>query len=80
MILEDIVKRYIEETARNILEVRKCYRSCSLAALYDDIAMPSEFRQAYRANDRAVMQAYGFDIKMMESEYVAELMKLYQKK
>ena len=35
---------------------------------------------AIRANDRAVMQAYGFDIKnMTESTCVAELMKMYQK-
>lgn len=34
---------------------------------------------AHEANDKAVMQAYGFSSKMAESEIVAELMKMYQK-
>ena len=43
-------------------------------------AMPPELRKAHQANDRAVMQAYGFDVKSMtESSCVAELMKMYQK-
>ena len=42
--------------------------------------MPVELRKAHQANDKAVMQAYGFDYKTMtESECVAELMKMYQK-
>ena len=41
--------------------------------------MPSELRKAHEANDKAVMQAYGFDPKMTEDEIVAELFKLYQK-
>ena len=32
------------------------------------------------ANDKAVMAAYGFSLKMSEEDCVAELMKLYQKK
>ena len=35
-------------------------------------------RAAHRANDRAVMTAYGFDLKMAESDCVAELFKLYE--
>lgn len=34
---------------------------------------------AHQADDLAVIQAYGFDRKITESEYIAELMKLYQK-
>lgn len=42
--------------------------------------MPTELRKAHQNNDRAVMEAYGFDWrKMTESECVAELFKLYQK-
>ena len=38
-----------------------------------------ELLKAHQANDRAVMQAYGFTVKeMTESKCVAELMKLYQ--
>jgi len=42
--------------------------------------MPPELRKAHQENDRAVMKAYGFDIKTTtESSCVAELIKLYQK-
>ncbi len=42
--------------------------------------MPSELQKAHTANDRAVMQAYGFSIKeMSEVDCVAALMKMYQK-
>ena len=68
----------IEQTAQQILDVRAKYPDCSLADLYDDLVMPSNLREAHRANDRAVMQAYGFPIKMTESECVAELMKMYE--
>ena len=41
--------------------------------------MPPERRKAHQQNDKAVMQAYGFDIKTTtEASCVAELMKLYQ--
>ncbi len=73
-------KKKIEETAQAILDARALYPDCSLADLYDEVAMPPELRKAHQANDRAVMQAYGFDVKTMtESSCVAELMKMYQK-
>lgn len=73
-------KAKIEQTAQGILDARALYPDCSLADLYDDIAMPPELRRAHQANDRAVMQAYGFDVKTMtESRCVAELMKMYKK-
>ena len=40
--------------------------------------MPSELRKAHRENNKAVMNAYGFDLQMTEEECVAALMKLYQ--
>ena len=73
-------KKKIEEIAQAILDARALYPDCSLADLYDEVAMPPELRKAHQANDRAVMQAYGFDVKTMtESTCVAELMKMYQK-
>jgi hypothetical protein len=43
--------------------------------------MPVELRKAHQNNDRAVMQAYGFNVKTMtESQCVAELFKLYKEK
>lgn len=72
-------KQKIEQTARAILDARALYPDCSLADLYDEVAMPSELRRAHQQNDRAVMQAYGFDVKTMtESSCVAELMRRYQ--
>ena len=73
-------KAKIEQTAQAILDARALYPDCSLADLYDEIAMPPELRKAHQANDRAVMQAYGFDVKTMtESGCVAELMRMYQR-
>ena len=74
-------KAKIQQTAQAILDARALYPDSSLADLYDELTMPPELRKAHQANDRAVMQAYGFDVKTMtESSCVAELMKLYQKK
>ena len=72
-------KAKIEQTAQAILDARALYPDCSLADLYDATIMPSELRQAHRANDKAVMQAYGFWGKLnTETECVAELIKMYQ--
>lgn len=72
-------KRRIEETAQAILSARGLYPDSSLAALYNELIMPRELRKAHQDNDRAVMQAYGFDVKSMtESSCVAALMKMYQ--
>ncbi len=73
-------KAKIEQTAQAILDARALYPDCSLADLYDELTMPPELRKAHQANDRAVMGAYGFDVKTMtESTCVAELMKMYRK-
>jgi len=70
----------IEQTAQAILDARALYPDSSLADLYDELYMPPELRKAHQDNDRAVMRAYGFDIKnTTESSCVAELMKMYQK-
>ena len=75
----DEQKKKIEQTAQAILDARALYPESSLADLYDELTMPPELRKAHQANDRAVMQAYGFDVKTMtESQCVAELMKMYQ--
>ena len=76
----DAQKANIEQTAQAILDARALYPDSSLADLYDELTMPPELRKAHQNNDRAVMQAYGFDVKTMtESSCVAELMKMYQK-
>ena len=77
-------KAKIEQTAQAILDARALYPDSSLADLYDDLTMPPELRKAHQANDRAVMDAYGFTkgtaARTSESACVTELMKLYQKK
>lgn len=78
-------RKSIEQTAQNILEARKQYKEWSLAELYNELTMPPELRKAHQANDRAVMEAYGFIKKVngkatwySPSECVAALMKMYQ--
>ena len=72
-------KTKIEQTAQAILDARAKYPDSSLADLYDELTMPVELRKAHQDNDRAVMQAYGFNVKTMtESQCVAELFKMYQ--
>lgn len=68
----------IEKTAQAILDARELYPGSSLADLYDEVLMPKELREAHRANDRAVMRAYGFPIKMTEADCVAALMQRYE--
>ena len=75
----DEQRQKIEQTAQAILDARAKYPDSSLADLYDELTMPPELRTAHQNNDRAVMRAYGFDIKTMtEPQCVAELFKLYQ--
>ncbi len=75
----DEQKAAIEKTAQAILDARALYPDCSLADLYDELTMPPELRKAHQANDKAVMQAYGFWGKLnSESACVAELMKMYR--
>lgn len=75
----EVQKTKIEQTAQAILDARAKYPDSSLADLYDELTMPPELRKAHQDNDRAVMQAYGFDVKSMtESKCVAELFKMYQ--
>ncbi|MBQ3087159.1 MAG: class I SAM-dependent DNA methyltransferase, partial [Clostridia bacterium] len=73
-------KARIEQTAQAILDARALYADCSLADMYGEkMYMFPKLLQAHKANDRAVMQAYGFWGKLnTESECVAELMKMYQ--
>ena len=76
----DVQKAKIEQTAQAILDARALYPDSSLADLYDELTMPPELRKAHQQNDRAVMQAYGFDVATTtETSCVAELMRMYQK-
>ena len=75
----DEQKAKIEQTAQAILDARALYPDSSLADLYDELTMPVELRKAHQENDRAVMAAYGFEVRTMtESQCAAELFKLYK--
>jgi len=74
----DAQKSRIEHTAQAILDARAIYPDSSLADLYDSLTMPPELRKAHRANDAAVLEAYGFPKDATESEIVARLFKMYQ--
>jgi len=71
-------KDRIRETAQAILEARAMYPNSSLADMYDELTMPTELRKAHRANDAAVLEAYGFPKDATESDIVARLFKMYQ--
>ena len=62
------------------MSIRNKFITSTLADLYDPDFMPKELLMAHKANDAAVMEAYGFNWKKMsEADCVAELMKMYQK-
>ena len=73
-------RKAIEKTAQKILDVRQKYADSSLADMYGEkMYLFGDLVTAHQANDKAVMQAYGFWGKLnTESECVAELMKMYQ--
>ena len=76
----DEQKAKIEKTAQAILDARAKYPDCSLAQLYGENAfLFPELVKAHQANDRVVMEAYGFAKDITESEIVAELFKMYEK-
>lgn len=68
----------IEKSAQGILDARAKYPESSFADLYDPVTMPYDLQKAHRANDLAVLEAYGFPKDASESEIVARLFKMYQ--
>ncbi|MBO4602905.1 MAG: N-6 DNA methylase [Salinivirgaceae bacterium] len=74
----DTQKTKIEQTAQAILDARALYPDASLADLYKETTMPVELRRAHRANDEAVLAAYGWPKDLQESEIVERLFGLYE--
>ena len=74
----DAQKEKIEQAAQAILDARALYPESSLADLYNEMAMPPELRKAHRANDAAVLEAYGFPKDVTENGIVARLFTMYQ--
>lgn len=71
-------KTKIEATAQAILDARKNYPDSSLADLYDPLLMPQDLRKAHKANDKAVLEAYGLKATASNNEIMAKLLKMYQ--
>lgn len=75
----DAQKAAIEKAAQAILDARAAYADCSYSDMYGDkMYLFTKLVQAHQANDKAVMQAYGFwgSVKT-ESDCVARLMEMY---
>ena len=71
-------RQHIRRTAKRILEVRERYSDKTLAWLYNPETMPKDLRAAHATNDRAVLDAYGFDESMSEDQIVTRLMQMYR--
>ena len=77
--ITDKQKEKITKTAQEILDARKNHPQNSLADLYDPLLMPIDLRKAHKANDTAVLEAYGLSTDATEHEIVAKLFEMYEK-
>ena len=74
------LKAKFEQTAQAILDARQKYSDCSFAQLYgSNDYLFTDLVAAHKANDRAVMKAYGFTEGMSDEAIVGELFKMYEK-
>ena len=70
----------VERTAQGILDARKKYDGASFAELYGEkMYLFADLVAAHRANDAAVMKAYGFPSNLTEPEIVSRLFEMYAK-
>lgn len=76
----DTQRQKIETTAQAILDARTAEQGASLATLYNDATMPPALRRAHRANDMAVLAAYGLDPQASDTEIAMHIMSLYNQK
>ncbi len=72
------LKQKLEAAAQAILDARAAAPGATLSELYAPERMPESLRQAHAANDRLVMQAYGFDKDWSEAQILSVLYQLYQ--
>lgn len=77
---DEATKQKISETAQGILDARSHHADSSLSDLYDPLFMPADLLKAHKANDKAVLEAYGLKADTPEPEIVAHLFKLYEEK
>lgn len=77
-VVSDEQRAKIEETAQAILSARQAYPDASMADLYGNLIVFPDLMKAHRANDAAVLEAYGFPKDATESDIVARLFKMFQ--
>ena len=76
----EVQKLKIEKTAQAIIDVRRKYSNCTFLQLYgENDYLFTDLVAAHKANDRAVMEAYGFAEGMSNEAIVGELLKMYEK-
>ena len=71
-------KEKISGTAEVILSVRELYPTVTFAQMYSKMILFPDLLKAHRANDAAVLEAYGFPKDASESDIVARLFKMYR--
>ena len=74
----DAQRDKIEQSAQAILDARENYPDASYADMYGNLIVFPDLMKAHRANDAAVLEAYGFPKDATESDIVARLFKMYQ--
>ena len=79
----DIMKMYIKVDGGVITDVKfktfGCGAAIATSSMATELIKGKSIEDALKVSNKAVMEAYGFSIKMTEAECVSELMKLYQK-
>jgi hypothetical protein len=76
--IEARAQEVLTKAGQTILDVRSSYPNATLADLYDRDAMPSDLREAHRANDLAVDRLYRKQRFSSEGERVTFLLSLYK--
>lgn len=77
---DEATKQKISKTAQGILDARAKYPEATLGQMYSNLDLFSELQKAHKANDKAVLEAYGLKADTPEPEIEAHLFKLYEEK
>ena len=77
---DDATKQKISSTALGILDARAKYPDATLGQMYSNLDLFTDLQKAHKANDKAVLEAYGLKADTPESEIVTHLFKLYEEK
>lgn len=76
-VLDD--NKEITRTAQEILNAREQYKDSTLADMYGEkMYLYRDLIKAHKANDNAVLKAYGLSSKMTDQEIVQHLFKMYE--